>query len=80
MIWDDFEFVENGRFDGKRATKKTRYAYDYWSNGLGDIERAIWKKKTHDNSHCVLMVHIYNLLGTSGLLIVNFIILTLNIS
>ena len=37
-------------------------------------------EKTHDNSHYVLMVHIYNLLGTNGLLIVNFIILILNIS
>ena len=42
---DDFEFVENGRFDGKRATKNTRHAYDYWSNRLGDIERAIWKER-----------------------------------
>ena len=41
MIWDDFEFVENRWFDGKRATKKNRHAYDYWSNSLGDIERAI---------------------------------------
>ena len=38
---DDFEFVENRWFDGKRATKTTRHAYDYWSNRLGDIERAI---------------------------------------
>ena len=43
VIWDDFEFVEKRWFDGKRATKKTRHAYDYWSNRLGDIERAIWK-------------------------------------
>ena len=42
---DDFEFVENRWFDGKRATKKTRHAYDYWSNSLGDIERAIWKER-----------------------------------
>ena len=39
LICDDFEFVENRRLDGKRATKKTRQAYDYWSNRLGDIER-----------------------------------------
>ena len=45
VIWDDFEFLENRWFDGKRATKKTRHAYDYWSNRLGDIERAIWKER-----------------------------------
>lgn len=40
-----FRIVENRRFDGKRATKSTRHAYDYWSNRLGDIERAIWKER-----------------------------------
>ena len=38
-------YIENRRFDGKRATKSTRHAYDYWSNRLGDIERAIWKER-----------------------------------